>query len=229
MDHHSSTNAPGALRPLTRPGAAMVGAAERFAVEFADGALATIERATSPSSMSRSSAPIASSSPRSRQRSAAVGSSRSAMCSSPHPGSPVATPPRRSVSTCTSPSCSTQCAAGGSPCPGCRRPGVGRGEEAARIVEGDVVFASAVSEAAPQDLTRPRTTAHRHGDGWVVPRAQGVRHDGAGGDDPRHGGDLRRQGRHRSLRFAFARGTRPELTSTTTGTLWGCVCQRPVR
>src|SRR5688572_11701254 len=40
MDHHRSTYAPGALRPLTRPGAAMVGAAERFAVEFADGALA---------------------------------------------------------------------------------------------------------------------------------------------------------------------------------------------
>jgi alkylation response protein AidB-like acyl-CoA dehydrogenase len=36
------------------------------------------------------------------------------------------------------------------------------------IVADDVVFASAVSEPSPQDLTRPRTTARRHGDGWVV-------------------------------------------------------------
>jgi len=37
-----------------------------------------------------------------------------------------------------------------------------------RIVEDDIVFASAVSEPAPQDLTRPRTTAVRTADGWVI-------------------------------------------------------------
>jgi alkylation response protein AidB-like acyl-CoA dehydrogenase len=36
------------------------------------------------------------------------------------------------------------------------------------VVDTDIVFASAVSEPAPQDLTRPRTTARRNGDGWVV-------------------------------------------------------------
>ena len=36
------------------------------------------------------------------------------------------------------------------------------------VVADDVVFASAVSEPAPQDFTRPRTTARRDGDQWVV-------------------------------------------------------------
>jgi alkylation response protein AidB-like acyl-CoA dehydrogenase len=36
------------------------------------------------------------------------------------------------------------------------------------VVADDVVFASAVSEPSPQDLTRPRTTARREGDGWVI-------------------------------------------------------------
>jgi alkylation response protein AidB-like acyl-CoA dehydrogenase len=37
-----------------------------------------------------------------------------------------------------------------------------------RIVEDDVVFAAAVSEPSPQDLLRPSTTASRAGDGWSV-------------------------------------------------------------
>jgi alkylation response protein AidB-like acyl-CoA dehydrogenase len=37
-----------------------------------------------------------------------------------------------------------------------------------RIAEGDVVLAAAASEPAPQNLTRPSTTAQRAGDGWVV-------------------------------------------------------------
>ena len=37
-----------------------------------------------------------------------------------------------------------------------------------RIADDDVVFASAVSEPAPQDLTRPRTTAIRTSQGWSV-------------------------------------------------------------
>ncbi|WP_117000408.1 acyl-CoA dehydrogenase family protein [Desertimonas flava] len=37
-----------------------------------------------------------------------------------------------------------------------------------RTVDDDIVYSSAVSEAAPQDLTRPTTTARRTESGWVV-------------------------------------------------------------
>jgi alkylation response protein AidB-like acyl-CoA dehydrogenase len=37
-----------------------------------------------------------------------------------------------------------------------------------RVVAEDIVFASAVSESAPQDLTRPRTTAVRTTHGWLI-------------------------------------------------------------
>ncbi len=54
---------------------------------------------------------------------------------------------------------------------------VGRGDErkAAALADGlrsvaatDVVFAAAVSEPSPQDLTRPSTTAARVDDGWAI-------------------------------------------------------------
>lgn len=37
-----------------------------------------------------------------------------------------------------------------------------------QIVADALVFASAISEQSPQDLTRPRTTARATGDGWVI-------------------------------------------------------------
>ena len=71
-----------------------------------------------------------------------------------------------------------------------------------RVVAADVVFAAAVSEPSPQDLTRPSTTAtagrRRLGD----QRSQGVRHDGSGGHDPQRRRLLRRRpGRER---YGFA-------------------------
>ena len=77
------------------------------------------------------------------------------------------------------------------------RPTALRGDAADGRPPADVVFATAVSEPAPQDLTRPATT-RRAGRGRLADRRpQGVRHDGAGG--------------HR-------RSTSPSRTSTTTAT-----------
>ena len=87
--------------------------------------------------------------------------------------SPAATRRRRSASTCTSPCVLNVVRAW--------RIAVARGDErqADAVADGlrfvtaaDVVFATAVSEPSPQDLTRPSTTATRVEDGWAHRRSQ---------------------------------------------------------